>query len=140
MGLARWIIGLVGVLGVGGLLADYVVWQTAKQHMKNPAWTPHAEFHNAQTIWMGFGFGLMTLFLVCTSTEAPVPRRIEASCTASLYWLSMLFAPLFPGTAWIDPEFRKTTPRPLGMHPQQLLAIRIMVLVIAALGLGIFAT
>lgn len=118
MNLARWILGFVGVLGAGGLLADYVVWQTAKRHMKNPAWPPHAKFHNAQTILLGLGLGIMTSILVFSSTAAPLPRLIEASCTASLYWLSMLLAPLFPGTAWSDPEFRTMTPRPLGMHPQ----------------------
>lgn len=140
MNVARWIIGLVGVLGAGGMLADHVVLQTAKQHMKNPVWPPHAKFHNAHRILLGLGLGLITVILVCRSTEAPVQRLIEASCTGSPYWLRMLLAPLFPGTAWIDPEFRTTTPRPLGLHPQQLLAICIIGLILAALGLCIFTT
>src|SRR5882757_63575 len=138
MNLARWIIGFVGVLGVGGLLADYVIWGTARQHMKNPAWPPHAKFHNAQTILLGLGLGILTVILAYRPTSFSFPRLIEASCAASLYWLSMLFAPLFPGTAWVDPEFRNSTPRPIGMHPQQLLAIGIMILVFVALGLGVF--
>ncbi len=63
MNLARWIIRFVGVLGVGGLLADYVIWGTARQHMKNPAWPPHAKFHNAQTILLGLGLGILTVIL-----------------------------------------------------------------------------
>jgi hypothetical protein len=34
----------------------------------------------------------------------------------------MVLAPLFPETAWNDPEFRASTPRWFGLHPQQLLA------------------
>jgi hypothetical protein len=130
MNVARWIIGFTGFLGVGGLLADYIVWETARQHMKNPAWPPHAKFHNAQTILLGFGLGLLTLFLVIGPGGSSVRELITAALTASLYWLSMLLAPIFPGTEWSDPEFRATTPRVVGMHPQQLLAICTVALII----------
>jgi hypothetical protein len=33
---AKWIIAFVGLLGIGGFLADVVVWETARQQMKNP--------------------------------------------------------------------------------------------------------
>jgi hypothetical protein len=137
MNIARWILGFVGVLGMGGFLADYVVWETARQHMKNPAWPPHAKFHNAQTILLGLALGALTVILVCIPSAAISSRLIEAAVTASLYWLSMLLAPLLPGTAWSDPEFRATTPRFLGMHPQQLFAVVIMIFVILALVIGL---
>jgi hypothetical protein len=137
MNIARWTIAFVGVMGVGGLLADYVIWETARQHMKNPAWPPHAKFHNAQTILLGLGLGALSLILACSPTREPLIRLFEASSVASLYWASMLLAPLFRGTAWSDPEFRASTPRALGMHPQQLLAVGVLILIVIALAFGI---
>jgi hypothetical protein len=29
----------------------------------NPAWPPHAKFHNAQTILLGLGLGILTVIL-----------------------------------------------------------------------------
>jgi len=137
MNVARWIIGFAGVLGAGGLLADYLVWETARQHMKNAAWPPHAKFHNAQTILLGLGLGVLTLVIVIGPDGHSIRGLITASSTASMYWLSMLLAPIFRGTAWSDPEFRAATPRILGMHPQQLLAICIVSMII--LGLSVAA-
>lgn len=136
MNIAKWMIGFVGVLGIGGFLADYAIWETARQHMKNPAWPPHAKFHNAQTILMGIGLGALTITLLFEFEKLQFSGLLQAGCAASLYWISMLLAPIFPGTAWSDPEFRNSTPRPLGMHPQQLLAIGVMILIIVALLLG----
>ncbi len=38
------------VTAIGGLLADYFIPTSGRQHIKNPHWPPHAKFHNAQTI------------------------------------------------------------------------------------------
>jgi hypothetical protein len=138
MTIARWLIGFVGVMGVGGFLADFVIPPTARQHMRNPAWPPHAKFHNAQTILLGIGLGVLTIVLVTISTADPKFNVVFAACTASLYWLSMLIAPAFGGTAWVDPEFRDDTARPLGMHPQHILAIVAVLIVVVALGLNMF--
>jgi hypothetical protein len=136
MNIAKWIVAFVGVLGIGGFLADYVIWETARQHMKNPAWPPHAKFHNAQTILMGIGLGVITLTLLFRFDKLQLSGLLEASCTASLYWVSLLLAPIFPATAWNDPEFRNSTPVRFGIHPQQLLAIGVMILIIVALLFG----
>ena len=66
MSLERCMIGFVGVLGTGGFPADYIIRETARQHMKNPKWPPHAKFHNAQTILPGVGLGGVTLILICS--------------------------------------------------------------------------
>jgi hypothetical protein len=130
---AKWIIAFVGLLGIGGFLADCVVWETARQHMKNPAWPPHAKFHNGQTILMGIGLGALTFVFLFGSGPPGLRNLLPATGTASLYWISMVLAPMIPGTAWNDPEFRASTPRPLGMHPQQLLAYVVLGLLIVAL-------
>ena len=44
----------------------------------------------------------------------------------------MAFATIFPGTAWVDPEFDEETPRPLGLHPQQLVSYVICAILIVA--------
>lgn len=138
MQIARWLVGFVCLLGIGGFLADFVIWETARQHMKNPAWLPHAKFHNAQTMLMGIGLGLLGGLSLFAFRPLTLPGFLIASGAASLYWISMILAPLFPGTAWSDPEFKTTTPRVFGLHPQQVLAytaIGILVLALLLSGL-----
>jgi len=130
--IARWLVAFVCLLGVGGFIADFAVWETARQHMKNPAWPEHAKFHNAQTMLMGIGLGLLGGLILFAFRPLTTTGLLLASGAASLYWVSMVLAPLFPRTAWSDPEFSTSTPRPLGLHPQQLLAF-------AAIGILVFA-
>jgi hypothetical protein len=104
--------------------------------MKNPAWPPHAKFHNGQTILMGAGLGVLTLVLLFGSGAPERTTFFAALGAASVYWISMLLVPIFPGTAWNDPEFSRSTPRPLGMHPQQLLALGVLALILIALFLA----
>jgi hypothetical protein len=131
--IARCLVTFVCLLGSGGFIADFVVWETARQHMKNPAWPPHAKFHNAQTMLMGIGLGLLGGLILFAPRPLTTPGLLLASGVASLYWISMLLAPLFPGTAWSDPEFRESTPRPLGLYPQQLLAYAAIGILVLAL-------
>jgi hypothetical protein len=44
----------------------------------------------------------------------------------------MLIAPVFPGTAWSDPEFDRVNPRPLGIPVQKLLSLVATGLVVVA--------
>jgi hypothetical protein len=105
--IARWLVAFVCLLGVGGFIADFAVWETARQHMKNPAWPEHAKFHNAQTMLKGIGLGLLGGLILFVSQPLTTPGLLLASGAASLYWISMVLAPVFPGTAWSDPEFRR---------------------------------
>lgn len=84
MTVARWLIGSVGVMGLGGLLADYLIWPTARQHMKNPAWPPHAKFHNAQTMLLGIGLGILSLVLVMISTVDSFPLAARGGYSVAL--------------------------------------------------------
>ena len=101
--------------------------------MKNPAWPQHAKFHNAQTMLMGIGLGLLGGLILFIYRPLTISGLFIAGGAASLYWISMILAPLFPGTAWSDPEFRASTPRPLGLHPQQLLAYAVIGILVFAL-------
>ena len=100
--------------------------------MKNPTWPQHAKFHNAQTMLMGIGLGLIGGGILFALRPLTIQRLLFASGAASLYWISMALAPLFPDTAWSDPEFTASTLRPLGLYPQQVLAY-------AAIGVLVFA-
>jgi len=64
--------------------------------------------------------------MLFASRPLTMRELLHAIGAASLYWVSMVLAPLFPGTAWSDPEFKASTPRPLGLHPQQLMAYAVI--------------
>ena len=51
-----------------------------------------------------------------------LPLFYVAAAAAGLYFVSMLLAPIFPGTAWVDPDFMRETRMPLGLHPPKLVA------------------
>lgn len=129
---ARWIIALVAaVTAAGGLCADWFIPFGARQHLKKPLWKPHAKFHNAQGILMGFGQGVLAigLLFICPLSLTTI---LIAALIASLYWVALMAAPIFPGTAWVDPEFDDATPRPLGLHPQQLIGYVLLALLVVA--------
>ncbi|KAF2807069.1 uncharacterized protein BDZ99DRAFT_448803 [Mytilinidion resinicola] len=102
---------------IGPLKADF-----NHTHIHNPAWPPHAKFHNGQTMSLGVLLGALTLyytwrtpyltptFSVATTVSAAVATRKDSITTAallgSLYWVAGVSAIWYPGTAWVDPEFR----------------------------------
>lgn len=109
----RIILTLIGTAtSVGGYLAD---WN--ETHVFNPKWTPHAKFHNGQTMSTGLGLGLLTFYYTWrgsnTSTrEGLMDNLLTATLMASLYWATQLSAILYPGTKWVDEEFRESHGEP----------------------------
>lgn len=95
MEIARRIVALVAVFNFGGWIADAAVPFTAKQHIRNPHWPPHAKFHHGQTILLGMGLGLYSLFLLfCTGPFTPLHFGL-AAVAAALHLITVLLAPLF---------------------------------------------
>ena len=136
MEIAKWMVAAVAVYNFGGVFVDAILPFGAKQHLYNPRWPPHAKFHNCQSMVMGICLGLLSLYLLF-GEGPPTPRHLYlAAATAGVYFVAMLFAPLFPGTAWTDPEFLPETPLPLGQHPQKLVAIALSVILLTACGLA----
>lgn len=136
MDIARWIIVFVAALtAIGGLGADWFIPYGARQHLKNPAWKPHAKLHNAQGILMGFGQGVLAIGLLFAAPLSPKIILLAALIT-SLYWDAIIVARIFPDTAWVDPEFADTTPRPLGLYPQQLIGWVLLIFLVLAVALG----
>jgi hypothetical protein len=64
----------------------------------------------------------------------------RAAIIASFYWDAPAFAPIFPGTHWVDPEFDAATPRPLGLHPQQVIGYGLLAVLFAAVALVILTS
>lgn len=136
---ARYIIVFVAaVTAAGGLCADWFIAFGARQHLKNPAWKPHAKLHNAQGILMGFGQGVLSIGLLLAAPLSLSTILITA-LIASLYWDALVFARIFPETAWVDPEFAEETPRPLGLYPQQLIGYVLLGLLVVAVSLALFS-
>ncbi len=130
--IAKWIVAAIAVFNGGGYIADAVIPVTARQHQRNPHWPPHAKFHNGQTMLMGIGLGLLSLFLLFGLRPLTLPLFLVATTVAGMYFVSMAFATIFPGTAWVDPEFAEKTPRPLGLYTQQLVSYVVCVVLIVA--------
>jgi hypothetical protein len=104
--LGRIILSVIGLgTSIGGYIAD---WN--ETHVKNPTWPPHARFHNGQTMSMGMGLGLLTLYFTWRVGTKSTPKEILdstffAALTGSLYYLTGLSAIFYPGSWWADPEF-----------------------------------
>jgi UDP-N-acetylmuramyl pentapeptide phosphotransferase/UDP-N-acetylglucosamine-1-phosphate transferase len=132
--ISKVIIAFVAIVTIAGaIIADVIVPKTAKQHIFNPKWTPHAKFHNGQTIALSILLGLLSLYLLFRSEGDQWFQFILAVITASYYWISMIFAAIFPHTGWIDDEFKTEIKSILGLHPQQFLAyIMILLLFISS--------
>jgi len=130
--IAKWIVTLVGVWNFGGYVVDGVIPVTAKQHLYNPRWPPHAKFHNCQTMVIGLILGLITLSVLFAPGPLTLARLVLAAATSGAYFVAMLFAPAFQGTAWHDPEFAQLDPMVLGMPAQKLVACIICSLLLIA--------
>jgi hypothetical protein len=123
----RIVVGAVAVItALGALLADLVVPDLAAQHAFNPAWPPHAKFHDAQYVVMSILLGAIGFALVARG------KLRWAAALLSTPWLGMLGALLFPGTATYDPEFADGTVFVLGMHGQVFLALVLLAALVTA--------
>ncbi|MFI6024784.1 DUF6640 family protein [Amycolatopsis magusensis] len=122
--LPRIVIAVVGVItAVGAVLADLVIPDLAAQHAFNPAWPPHAKFHDAQYMVMTVLLGALSLVLIARRTPNMRGRLLCAAAILATPWLGMAGALLFPGTATYDPEFAGQTLFVLGLHGQVFLAV-----------------
>jgi hypothetical protein len=139
--IARWLVAFVAfVTALGGLMADYFIPSSGAQHIKNPRWPPHAKFHNAQSILMGLSLGVLAITILFR--QSPVSRSglLLAALLASIYWLCIFAAPIFPGTAFVDPEFASATPRPMGMPGQLFIGFILATILLAAVALAFYSS
>ena len=74
MQISKWIIAFVALYGgIGGIMFDAVIPATSRQHLWNPAWPPHAKFHNGQTMLMGFFNAIAVLVLLFVLRPLTLP-------------------------------------------------------------------
>ncbi|WP_283136942.1 DUF6640 family protein [Rhizohabitans arisaemae] len=133
MSVSRTLITIVGVITmVGAVLADLVIPELAVQHAFNPAWPPHAKFHDAQYMVMTVLLGLIGLALAVRRGRNMRVRLLSAAAVLATPWLGMFGALLFPGTAAYDPEFADRTVFVLGLHGQVFMAAVLTLVLIGA--------
>ena len=113
MEIAKYLVAFVAVYSFGGLIADGIVPATARQHLRNPAWPPHAKFHNGQTMLLGIINGAIALVVLFAFRPLTLPLFLVAAASASAYWVAM-------------------AARPLGFSPQQLLTYALCVVTLVA--------
>ncbi|WP_431917968.1 DUF6640 family protein [Nonomuraea jabiensis] len=130
MSLPRILIIAVAVITmVSAVLADLVIPDLAAQHAFNPAWPPHAKFHDAQYMVMTVLLGLTGLALALRRSRNTL---LHAATVLATPWLGMIGALLFPGTATYDPEFADRTVFVLGLHGQVFMAIVLLLALLVA--------
>ncbi len=119
--------------GISPYLAD---WN--ETHIFNPHWSPHAKFHNAQT--MAFAVVLMLLALVFAWRRGGDQRTniAVAGMLASMYWVTQGLAHFYPGVSYVDPEFagRMGLQPMFGLTPQGLIDIIVIALTAGAIFLA----
>jgi hypothetical protein len=92
------------ITAISGFAAD---WN--RTHLFNPAWPPHARFHDAMTIALATGLGATALYLLRDGADR---REVAVGATLpALFWGSMGAAFAFPGTAGLEAEFPQYVPR-----------------------------
>jgi hypothetical protein len=134
---AKWLIAFVAfVTALGGLMADYFIPSSGAQHIKNPRWPPHAKFHNAQSILMGLTLGVLAIAILFQHSTVSRSGLLMSAFIASIYWLCIFAAPMFPGTAFVDPEFATATPRPMGLPGQLFIGLILVGILLTAVGLA----
>ena len=82
MQVAKWIIVVIAVFNSGGLVADALVPATARQHLWNPRWPPHAKFHSGQTMLLGVLGGSISLAILFGFRPLTLPLFLLAAATA----------------------------------------------------------
>lgn len=90
---------------VGGFLADF-----NRTHLLNPNWPPHAKFHDAMSICLGFFVGAISLYLLIRRENSPMDLKLATILSGS-FWLSMILSFLFPGAGGLEAEFPELVPQ-----------------------------
>ena len=98
-GWGRALISLTSlVTAVGPYRAD---WN--ETHVHNPAWPPHAKFHNGQTMSLGLALGATSLWQLWRAPGSPRASLDTGATLAALYWLTQISALAYPGSKAVDP-------------------------------------
>lgn len=118
---------------VGAFLAD---WNAT--HLFNPKWTPHAKFHDAQTITLAAeaaGLSLWYLWGPGSKTGSPGLSRLRsATLFGGLFFLTLPPAILFPGVKLVDEDNPHRPTTFAGLPVNQVTGIAAILLPLLAVG------
>lgn len=91
---------------VGSILPFSFVADLSASHLFNPKWTPHAKFHNGQTMSLSAILCVATIYYTWRPDSSPNADSVRtAAIMGSMYWIAGLSAYFYPGTLPVDPEF-----------------------------------
>ncbi len=122
---------LSGYMIIGAHVAD---WRT---HLHSPRWPPHAKFHDGQTLCFAIFLGVMTCLLADRRTNDRGLTMVSAVGFASAFWVTQYFAILYPGTAFVDPEYDTPSAYIPGFHAQPVLDVTALVIIAVAAWLSL---
>ena len=107
--------GVAVLWPVGALTAD---WN--ETHVFNPNWSPHAKFHNGQTIVLGVELAALSLWQLWGPARASRSSLRWGTLLAGLYFATQAPAVLLPGAELVDPEFADRLPVLGGIRINQI--------------------
>lgn len=116
---------------VGAHIADY-----SRTHLLNPRWPPHAKFHDGQTLMFSIFLAVLTIFFAVRKTQDRSMTLIATTSFAALYWVTQALAIVYPGTAFVDPEFNTQGAYLLGLPAQVVIDVIALGLISVALYLA----
>lgn len=119
---------------VGAVAAD---WN--ETHVFNPAWTPHAKFHNAQTITLAVEAAGLSLWQLWGPGPDSQSRLRWAALFGGLFWLTLPPALVFPGTAVVDADNPHQPTSVAGIPVNQVTATAAVLLPLLAVGYALAA-
>jgi hypothetical protein len=142
MMMTRMFVGrlIVSAVAIFTAVIPYVAdWNAT--HIFNPRWTPHAKFHNAQTMAFAAVLGVLALVYVWRRGASGDDRGniIVGGIFAGLYWVTQGMAHFYPGVAYMDPEFvTSAAMHPVfGLTPQGIIDIIILLITSAGVALAL---
>lgn len=111
MSLSRKLLtAIAGATMVGGVVMD-----ANRTHLFNPAWPPHARFHDALTISLGGLMGASGLYYLHREHRDVRGDLATGALLPALFWTAMGSSFLYPGTAGMQSEFPEKVPRVRGV-------------------------
>jgi tetrahydromethanopterin S-methyltransferase subunit C len=119
-------------LVIGAHVADY-----SRTHLLDPRWPPHAKFHDGQTLASSIFLAALTIIFAVRKTQDRNTTVIATTSFAALYWVTQAFAIVYPGTAFVDPEFDTARAYLLGLPAQVTIDIVALSLITLAACLAV---
>ena len=114
-------------LVAGAHIADY-----SRSHLLDPRWPPHAKFHDGQTLMFSIFLAALTIFFAVKKTQDKRTSLIATTSFAALYWVTQALAIVYPGTAFMDPEFNTPSAYLLGLPAQVVIDVIALCLIYVA--------